>query len=356
MAAGDWAALLEAGEISPVEALRRARLRADEPPHPAPPEGTGGGRHGRSAESSRATGRPGRDPQAEKAAEQARRVEAVLAELDALVGLAAVKRMVREIRAFVQVQQQRAQAGLLSRQTALHMAFTGHPGTGKTTVARLLGRLLKEIEVLPRGHMVEVERADLVGEYIGHTAQRTREVVRRAVGGVLFLDEAYSLARGGEKDFGRECIDGLVRSMEEHRDELVVILAGYPREMDWLVDQNPGLRSRIAIWIHFPDYSPAELVEISRRMLERWQYRLAPEAAVFLAERLRSGEMDLSGEFGNARGVRNLLEKALRCQAVRLTDRHAPPAVELMTVTRSDLEVAVAQLRVRDNNRFSLLA
>lgn len=354
MADGNWAALLEAGLIAPVEALRLASLQAEAG---APPAAAAGG--GRPARGS-AGGLPGkgaRDPAAERAAEQARRIEAVLAELDSLVGLGSVKRMVREIRAFVHVQQQRTRAGLLRQQTALHMAFTGHPGTGKTTVARLIGRLFKEMEVLPKGHLIEVERADLVGEYIGHTAQRTRDLVRRALGGVLFIDEAYSLARGGEKDFGRECIDCLVRAMEEHRDELVVILAGYPDEMNHLVDQNPGLRSRIAVWIHFPDYSPAELIEISRRMLQRWQYRLMPEAAAYLAERIRCGDLNLGGAAGgNARGMRNLLEKALRCQAVRLVESPAASETDLMAVTRSDLEAAFSLLRAEDGNRFSILA
>lgn len=348
MAAEDWAALLEGGAISPAEALRRVRqARAGLPQGTAAQAG---------APQRAAGARAGRESAADRAAEQARRVEAVLADLDALVGLAAVKRMVREIRAHVQVQRQRAQVGLAGQSGALHMAFTGHPGTGKTTVARLLGRLFKEMEVLPRGHLVEVERADLVGEYIGHTAQRTREVIRRALGGVLFVDEAYSLARGGEKDFGKECIDCLVRAMEEHRHELLVILAGYPAEMGWLVEQNPGLRSRIGIWIAFPDYTPAELLEIGRRLLERWQYRLAPDAAACLAEWLRSGGLDLRGEQGNARGLRNLLERALRCQALRLVERPAPAPADLMTLTRADLEAALALTGAPDGLRFSLLA
>ncbi|MCY0907490.1 MAG: AAA family ATPase, partial [Sulfobacillus thermotolerans] len=185
-----------------------------------------------------------------------RRVEVVLRELDDLVGLHDVKKMVHEIRAYVEVQQRRVEVGLASEPQALHMVFSGAPGTGKTTVARILGRLFQALEVLSKGHMLEVERADLVGEYIGHTAQKTRDVVKRALGGVLFVDEAYSLARGGEKDFGKEAIDTLVKAMEDHRGEFVLILAGYSEEMAWFLSMNPGLLSRFPLHLHFPDYGP----------------------------------------------------------------------------------------------------
>lgn len=270
-----------------------------------------------------------------------RRAEQVMAELDALVGLAPVKRKVAEIRAFAVVQARRARAGLLNDAVSLHMLFTGNPGTGKTTVARLLGRLFKELGVLAKGHMVEVERADLVGEYIGHTAQRTREKLRAAQGGVLFIDEAYSLARGGEKDFGKEAIDCLVRGMEEQRGDMLLVLAGYPGEMAWFMAQNPGLGSRFALHIEFPDYGPQELLQIAQVMLQARQYTLAPDAREYLRTALASPRFLWHAGEGNARAVRNLVERVMRTQAVRLLDHPQAGRLELMNVTRADLQAAI---------------
>ncbi len=282
------------------------------------------------------------DPAPAESEEQRRgRIEAVLAELDGLVGLQGVKRHVREIHAFTEIQLRRAAAGLRSQEAGLHMVFTGNPGTGKTTVARLLGRLFREMGLLPRGQMVEVERADLVGEYIGHTAQRTREVIGRAMGGVLFIDEAYSLARGGEKDFGKESIDCLVRAMEDHRGKLLIILAGYPQEMEWFLSQNPGLRSRFPIVIPFPDYTPEELLAIAEGMWAERQYRLTPDARAYLHRLVRSHAWPAGGDEGNARSMRNLVERSLRCQALRLVGRTGCTREELMQIIRCDLEQAV---------------
>ena len=243
---------------------------------------------------------------------------AVLAELDALIGLEGVKAFLRELVAFLRVQGWRAAAGLGRERVVLHMVFRGNPGTGKTTVARLVARLFRALGLLERGHLVEVERADLVGEYIGHTAARTREVVRRALGGVLFVDEAYSLARGGDKDFGREATDVLVKAMEDHRDELAVVLAGYGAEMDRLVQSNPGLRSRLATHLDFPDYTPDQLLRIVEAMAEGRQYRLTPAARLRIQEMLRAPGVRPVLSTGNARLMRNLLERALRRQAQRL--------------------------------------
>lgn len=279
--------------------------------------------------------------EADLEAQRQDRIGAILAELDTLIGLSGVKRHVREIQAFAAIQLQRQAVGLAHETTTLHMVFTGNPGTGKTTVARILGRLFREMGILPRGHMVEVERADLVGEYIGHTAQKTREVIRQAVGGVLFIDEAYSLARGGEKDFGKESIDCLVRAMEEHRGELLLILAGYPGEMAWFLDQNPGLRSRFPLVIEFPDYLPDELIAIAEGMWRHRQYELTPEARSYLRSLLISQTL-FGGEEGNARAMRNLVERSLRAQAVRLVVRSDLTRAELMAITRSDLQQAAA--------------
>jgi stage V sporulation protein K len=277
----------------------------------------------------------------EAEAARAERVAAILAELDALVGLASVKRHVREIQAFTAIQIRRALLGLAHQPAGLHMIFTGNPGTGKTTVARLLGRLFKEMGLLPSGHMLEVERADLVGEYIGHTAQRTREVVKRAMGGVLFVDEAYSLARGGEKDFGKESIDCLVRAMEDHRGQILLILAGYPDEMAWFLTQNPGLRSRFPLVIPFPDYSVEELLAIGEQMWQQRQYQLSPEARLYLRLLIEGPRWSGQGEEGNARAMRNLVERSLRCQALRLVGRGDLTREQLMAIARTDLEQAL---------------
>ncbi|HEY8347068.1 MAG TPA: AAA family ATPase [Symbiobacteriaceae bacterium] len=325
---------LRRGEISPGDALRLAvELR----------------RRQRAAESSLQAQAASAAPAAEPSREE--RVQAVLEELDSLVGLESVKRHVREIHAFVTIQTRRAALGLAHEPMGLHMIFSGNPGTGKTTVARLLGRLFKEMGILPSGHIVEVERADLVGEYIGHTAQKTREVLRRAMGGLLFIDEAYSLARGGEKDFGKECIDCLVRGMEEHRGQLLLILAGYPMEMDWFLCQNPGLRSRFPIHIQFPDYTPDELVAIGEQMWRKRQYELDPEARAFLRHWLRTTPGIAGGEEGNARAVRNLVERSLRCQALRLVGQQHLTREALMRITREDLQRAVGLLPTPGSER-----
>lgn len=265
--------------------------------------------------------------------------EIVLADLDHLVGLTEIKRVVRDIRAFVEIQRMRVDLGLVKNQQTFHMVFSGAPGTGKTTVARIMGRLFKALDVLPKGHLVEVERADLVGEYIGHTAQKSREVIKRALGGVLFVDEAYSLARGGEKDFGKEAIDTLVAAMENYRDELLVILAGYPDEMTWFLGTNPGLISRFPIRMDFPDYSAPDLVSIAERMVRDRDYQLAVDASQGLLRLLSDHEGYWHRNAGNARMIRNLLEHAIRRQAVRLNARHTPlTRHDLMTLTWADFE------------------
>lgn len=261
-------------------------------------------------------------------------------ELNQLVGLAEVKRIVEEIRAYVKIGRQRAAHHLKCDDLVLHMIFSGNPGTGKTTVARLLGRLFQGMGVLSQGHLVEVERADLVGEYIGHTAVKTREQVKKAMGGLLFVDEAYSLGRGGIKDFGKEAIDLLVKAMEDHRHNFILILAGYRREMASFLKLNPGLSSRFPIQIVYPDYSINELLEIAAVMARQRHYSFSAAAM----EKLRCCLAEQQGalNFSNARLVRNILEKAIRRQALRLSKEEGPGRDELITIEAADLVVEEA--------------
>ncbi len=267
----------------------------------------------------------------------------ILGELDQLIGLSSVKKLVKEIQAFVEIQKLRQKEKLIYEPMVLHMIFKGNPGTGKTTVARIIGRLFKEIGVLPKGHLIEVERADLVGEYIGHTAAKTRDQIKKALGGVLFIDEAYSLARGGEKDFGKESIDSMVASMENNKDNLIIILAGYQDEMDYFLESNPGLRSRFPIHITFPDYSLDELMEIADLMLKQRQYVLAPLAREELNKILQNLTRKHEHS-GNARLVRNLIERAMRHQAVRLVDRKNISREDLMAIHKEDLTEALEEI------------
>ncbi|MBO8127220.1 MAG: AAA family ATPase [Firmicutes bacterium] len=265
-----------------------------------------------------------------------------LEELTKLIGLEKVKNLVKEIQAYVKVQELRRQAGLKTEPLVLHMIFKGNPGTGKTTVARILGNLFKELGVLSKGHLVEVERADLVGEYIGHTAQRTREQIKKALGGILFIDEAYSLARGGEKDFGKEAIDTLVKAMEDNKNELILILAGYQHEMDRFIRSNPGLSSRFPIVLEFPDYNLDELMQIAQLMVEEREYVFSPSAKECLYYLLKSLSTNYDENSGNARLVRNIIERSIRRQAVRLMAGKAKLDTEALKVlTEADIKAAM---------------
>lgn len=265
------------------------------------------------------------------------RIELLLKEFDELVGLEDIKEVLREIAAYVEIQKQRSKEGLASEPMTLHMIFKGSPGTGKTTVARLAGKLFKEIGVLSKGHLIEVDRADLVGEYIGHTAQKTRDQLKKAAGGILFVDEAYSLARGGEKDFGKEATDILVKCMEDMRDDLIVILAGYTHEMEAFMASNPGLKSRFPFQLEFPDYTVMELATIGKLMLKKRQYWLDEEAQEELEKMLRKAILQGHHKSGNARLVRNIIERAIRRQAVRLVKQPWVSREDLMMITKADL-------------------
>lgn len=260
-----------------------------------------------------------------------------LEELDRLVGLKKIKSFIHEIYAWLEVSKRRVAAGLSSENQVLHMVFEGNPGTGKTTVARIMGRLLKEMDLLNKGHLIEVERADLVGEYIGHTAQKTREHVKRALGGILFIDEAYALSRGGDKDFGKEAIDTLVKSMEDHKNDFVLILAGYPGEMKRFLRSNPGLPSRFPVHLSFSDFTIEELIQITEKMVRERQYRFSATALERLRHHLSKEAQKGSESFGNARYVRNIVEQAIRLQAVRLLSTRYVSREDLMTIRSDDL-------------------
>ncbi|KLI03693.1 stage V sporulation protein K [Sporolactobacillus inulinus CASD] len=259
--------------------------------------------------------------------------------LDRLVGMDQVKLMVRELYAWLYVYRKRQEVQLKVKKQSFHMLFKGNPGTGKTTVARLLSDLFHEMEILPKGQLIEAERADLVGEYIGQTAQKTRDLVKRALGGVLFIDEAYSLSRGGEKDFGKEAIDTLVKQMEDHKDEFVLILAGYSDEMDEFLGMNPGLPSRFPIIMSFPDYSGVELLDIAKQMLDDREYTMTVEAQKKFLRLLQRKVQAQEPHFSNGRFVRNAVEKMIRQQAVRLVRENSFDRDALMTIRVCDLMV-----------------
>ncbi len=265
----------------------------------------------------------------------ARPVDEVLAELDELIGLHDVKAEVRRLTSLIRVQQLRAEHELPVIETSRHIVFVGNPGTGKTTVARLLSEVYRSLEVLSKGHLVETDRSSLVAGYVGQTATKTRAVLESALGGTVLIDEAYALARGGENDFGREAIDTLVKFMEDHRDDLAVIVAGYPDEMRELIDTNPGLDSRFARTLEFPDYTSDELVAIFGLIAGKQEYHLDEDAARRLHEVIADEPRDRG--FGNARFVRNVFEQAVALHAVRLADVDAPTRDELTTLTPADI-------------------
>ena len=263
-------------------------------------------------------------------------LDAIRAEINELVGLAPVKEYVFGLADNLQVQQRRAAAGLKTASLSMHMIFTGNPGTGKTTIARLVAKYLKAIGALKGGQLVEVTRADLVGRYTGHTAPLTNSVIESALGGVLFIDEAYSLYRGEQDSFGLEAIDTLVKGMEDHRDELVVILAGYTREMEIFLTANSGLASRFPNRIEFPDYTAEELLQITHVQAKNKGYRLAESCTQPLLGYYARWQAADARTAGNGRLARNTLEKAIFHQSRRLV---AEPAAALDLILPSDLEL-----------------
>ncbi len=268
-------------------------------------------------------------------AEPAKPLEELLAELDALVGLAPVKAEVKLLTNLLQVQRLRKERGMPVIDTSNHLVFTGNPGTGKTTVARLLSQIYRTLGVVTKGQLVETDRSRLVAGFVGQTAIKTREAIEQAIGGVLLVDEAYALERGVENDFAREAIDTLVKFMEDNRDDLAVIAAGYTEEMTTFIDANPGLRSRFTRTITFPDYNDDELVSIFVGLGAKNRYQPDESAKVAVREILSKQIRDKG--FGNARFVRNLFERAVSNQAGRMVGITRPTDDELCTLIASDI-------------------
>ncbi len=278
----------------------------------------------------------GEAAQAEEAPPPPEKLEDLQKELDSYIGLAAVKKEVRNLIDLVKVHQLREKNGLPVADLSLHMVFSGSPGTGKTTIARLMARIFHALGILSKGQLVEVDRAGLVAGYVGQTALKTKKAVEKALGGVLFIDEAYALNGSSGNDFGQEAIDTILKAMEDHRDDLVVIAAGYNDLMDRFIHSNPGLESRFNRFLHFEDYSPEELLAIFQMRCNKGCYELEEPAAGLVRDFLREENRDPES-FGNARGVRNVFERILVCQASRLAGQDTVTREDLMTLTAADV-------------------
>jgi len=267
-------------------------------------------------------------------------LSAALEKLDELIGLEPVKKEVRALTDFIRIQQKRRQSGLKAAPMSYHCVFTGNPGTGKTTVARVLADIYREMGVVKKGHLVETDRSGLIAEYVGQTAVKTNKIIDKALDGVLFIDEAYSLVQGGEKDYGGEAIATLLKRMEDDRDRLVVVLAGYTAEMKDFIDSNPGLQSRFNRYIEFPDYTAEELARIFLLQTEKSQYTCDQDVRNSIVQIMERAVAEKDRNFGNGRYVRNLFEKAIQRQAVRLSGV-APLTTEMLSeLTLHDLGFA----------------
>lgn len=259
----------------------------------------------------------------------------LLAELDGYIGLQTVKEEVHNLINMASVYQLRRQHDLPTTDMSLHLVFTGNPGTGKTMMARMMARIYRSLDILSRGQLVEVDRSGLVAGYVGQTAIKTQKVIEKAMGGVLFIDEAYALNGRSENDFGQEAIDTILKAMEDHRDDLVVIVAGYTDLMDRFIHSNPGLESRFNRFLLFDDYTTDEMVEIFRMQCKKGCYQLTEEAQPLIRDYIAEESADNS--FGNARGVRNLFEHVLVAQNNRLAAMEKITREDLMTITAADV-------------------
>ena len=261
-------------------------------------------------------------------------------ELDELIGLESVKEEVRALANYVKVQKQREEQGLKVPKLSYHLVFTGSPGTGKTTVARIVARIYRDLGILKRGHLVETDRSGLIGQYVGQTAPRVNAICDSALNGVLFIDEAYALTQSGGQDYGQEAVATLLKRMEDDRDKLVVIVAGYTDEMKQFINTNPGLESRFTRYINFPDYTADELYRIFRMYMKKNQYNITKEAATYLQQRFDDAVRNKDRNFGNARYARNIFEKAIQCQANRLAEQSNASPEELTELTLADIKKA----------------
>ena len=266
-------------------------------------------------------------------------IDDLKAELNGYVGLSTIKREVNDLINLATVYALRREKGLKTADMSLHMVFSGNPGTGKTMIARLMARIYHSLNLLSKGQLVEVDRAGLVAGYVGQTAQKTAKVIESAMGGVLFIDEAYTLSSGkSENDFGQEAIDTLLKAMEDHRDDLIVIVAGYDGLMQQFIHSNPGLESRFNRFMHFEDYTPEEMLEILLMRAEKSMYTLDDEARAAARDWIAEASADAT--FGNGRGVRNLFERMLTQQANRVSALSDPTVDQLMAVTADDVAAA----------------
>ena len=263
--------------------------------------------------------------------------ESVYDKLDNLIGLESIKSEIRELSDFVSIQNERKKKGLPTVPVSKHLVFTGNPGTGKTSVARIVAEIYKSIGVLSKGQMVEVDRAGLVAGYVGQTAIKTREKIDEAMGGVLFIDEAYTLAKGDDKDFGQEAIDTILKAMEDERDDLVVIVAGYPDLMEEFINSNPGLRSRFSRYINFPDYNTEELYSIFKLLCDKYSYTFDKEFEETIKAKIQEIVDNKDKSFANGRTIRTLFEKIISRQATRLSKENAGES-DMMLLVASDIE------------------